>query len=177
MDAEYPLALWVPADPSNYRTVGRPSYSQIIIHCTDGHPPAQPVAEMWQEPGHGSSAHFVIGQDGTVIQCVRLADVAWHAHAANGASVGIEHCARTPRELGPQDTGLTPSTDQYNASAKLVAWLLRRAWLQPTRDVVLGHAEADPATTHKDCPTGCGWDWDLYMALVQREYEAYDSAA
>jgi hypothetical protein len=31
----------------------------------------------------------------------------------------------------------------------------------------MGHAEADSATTHADCPNGCGWDWDRYMALVQ----------
>jgi len=172
--SDYPPALWVPADPSNYHAGPRPAYSLIVIHCSDGRAMAEPVARMWQVPRHGSSAHFVIGQDATVIQCVRLADTAWHAHSVNGASVGIEHCARTPGELGPTDSGLPPSPQQYTASARLVAWLCRRGGLQPSRDVIKGHAEADAKTTHTRCPDGCGWDWDRYMALVQDEYNAWN---
>lgn len=162
----YPGATWVPADPSNYRRAGRPAFSRVIIHITDGRPAAMPVAQMWQVPKHGSSAHFVVGQDGTVLQCVALGDVAWHAHAQNGAGVGIEHCARTPRELSPLDPGLEPSDAQYAASAKLVAWLCDLVGLPRNRFNIQGHAEADPATTHLDCPLGSGWDWDRYMALV-----------
>jgi len=176
-EAEYPPASCLPADPSNFRRDNRTSFQYIVIHCTDGHPRAQPVAEMWQQPKHGSSAHFVIDQDGTVIQCVALSDVAWHAHVVNAASVGIEHCARTPHELGPTDPGLPPSDAQYAASAKLIAWLCRRAGLEPSRDVIQGHAEIDPSTTHLDCPTGCGWDWVRYMTAVQREFDAWDSSS
>src|ERR1700744_5756395 len=158
MAADYPLAKWVPADHSNFRR-GRvvPAPTLICIHCTDGRERAEPVSEMWQQPGHGSSAHFVVGQDGTVIQCVALADTAWHAHEANGHSVGIEHSARTPGELGHDDPGLPPSDVQYQASARLVAWLCRELQLHPTRVAVLGHAEADKTTTHQKCPLGCGW--------------------
>ena len=176
MGADYPEASWVPADPSNYHAAHRISFSEIVIHCTDGHENAQPVAEMWQQPGHGSSANLVVGQAGEVIQCVALRDIAWHAHAANATSIGIEHCARTPGELGKDDPGLRPSDAQYSSSAKLVAWLCRYAGLQPSRDVIKGHAEADPATTHTLCPIGCGWDWDRYMPMVQQEYDALDSA-
>jgi N-acetyl-anhydromuramyl-L-alanine amidase AmpD len=172
---DYPGALWVPADPTNYRAAGRPigaEYDLIVIHCTDGRSRAQPVAEMWQEKNRGSSAHFVIGQDGTVIQCVALTSIAWHAHDANGRSVGIEHCARTPGELGHDDPGLPPSEALYAASARLVAWLLRRVGLDGVgnlRTVVRGHAEADPKTTHTECPLGCGWDWDSYAERLRAE--------
>lgn len=173
MAADYPGATWVAADPSNYRSASRQRVSIIVIHCTDGHENAQPVAEMWQGPQHGSSAHFVIGQDGTVLQCVRIKDVAWHAHSANSWSVGIEHCARTPGELskpGYADPGLPPSDAQYAASAQLVAWLCAQEGLQPSRVCVVGHNEADSVTTHRQCPTGCGWDWPRYMTLVVAEF-------
>lgn len=171
MTAEYPGAKWVPADPTNYRRAGREKPYLIVIHITDGHANAEPVAEMWQQPRHGSSAHFVVGQDGTVIQSVAIGNVAWHAHWANTDSIGIEHCARTPREWGRGDLGLPPSDALYRASARLVAWLCRQYGIQPTRVAILGHAEADTKTTHTLCPIG-NWDWATYMKLVSEEYAA-----
>ncbi len=163
---KYPAAHWVPAHPSNFKRAGRATYQRIVIHCTDGHADAVPVAAMWQTVNHGSSAHFVIGQDGTILQAVGLADVAWHAHRANAVSIGVEHCARTPGELGPKDPGLPPSEAQLEASAGLVAWLCRMAGLPIDRQTIQGHAEIDLATTHADCPTGCGLDLDAYVSRV-----------
>ena len=165
-------AKWVPADPTNFKSADRTAFTNVVIHVTDGHANAQPVAEMWQQANHGSSAHFVIGQDGTVIQSVRIKDIAWHAHAVNGHSVGIEHCARTPGELSGDDPGMPPTEVQYAASAKLAAFLCKLAGLSPNAVTIQGHAEIDPATTHSDCPNGSGWDWDHYLQLVLVEYEA-----
>src|SRR5262245_42275260 len=140
MKAEYAPAIWLPAHKSNYRGGRRVvAPSCIVIHNTDGHAEARPVAEMWQQSGHGSSAHFVIGQDGAVFQSVRIADTAWHAHEANGVSVGIEHCARTPREWGPHDLGLPPSDALYAASARLVRWLCETLKIRPSRVAIVGH--------------------------------------
>jgi N-acetyl-anhydromuramyl-L-alanine amidase AmpD len=175
--SDCPFAQWTPAHASNFRAGPRHGYALIVVHCTDGHENAAPVADMWQKPHHGSSAHFVVGQGGEIVQAVRLADIAWHAHQANTLSVGIEHCARTPGELGPNDKGLRPSQAQLEASARLVAWLCRRADLEPKRGVILGHAEADPSTTHTRCPDGCGWPWETYLELVQREFDAYRTAS
>lgn len=168
--SEYPGASWIPADPSNYRKGPRALYERIVIHCTDGHAEALPVAEMWQEPYHASSAHFVIGQDGTVIQCVGIRDTAFHAHQANGTSVGVEHCCRTPGELGKTDPGLPPSELLLQAGAKLVAWLCHHANLNPNRLTIMGHAEADKATTHTGCPTSAGIDLNDYVYRVLQVY-------
>lgn len=176
MIAEVPGASFVPADPSNYRAGERNTYDLVVVHVTDGHADAQPVAEMWQQPGHGSSAHLVVGQGGEVLQCVPLRDVAWHAHAANERSVGVEHCARTRGELGPGDPGLAPSSVLYAASAQLVAYLLRAAGLPCDRAHAQGHAECDPATTHADCPTGA-WDWSVYWPMVLSAYAALEGGA
>lgn len=167
---------FVPAHSGNCgpRAGGRTTYDRVVIHCTDGRSRAMPVAEMFSklnpDPKRRASAHFVVDQDGTIIQCVQLAMAAWHAHEMNARSVGIEHCARTPHELGADDPGLPPSSAQYAASARLVAYLLVAAGLPPTRQYVVGHAESDKKTTHDRCPEGCGWDWDGYMALVVEEH-------
>lgn len=179
--AEVPNALVVPAHPSNYAL--RPNriavanlYDLVVIHCTDGRSRARPVADMWTKQvapgGKKSSAHLVIDQDGSRIQCVPLRFMAFHAHNEAGAhSVGIEHCARTPGEFGHDDPGLPPSSALYASSAELVAWLLVAAGLPPDRDHVRGHSEVDKVTTHTECPQGCGWDWDQYMAMVQEQYK------
>lgn len=171
MGADYPLATWCPADATNYRRGRTQHASLVIIHVTDGHEKAQPVAEMWQIPQHGSSAHFVVGQQGEVFQAVRLVDTAWHAHTVNGISVGVEHSARSPKELGPNDPGLPPSDALYQSSARLVAWLCVQLGVPPSRVAIMGHAEADAHTSHADCPNGCGWDWPRYMVMVVAEYQ------
>jgi len=143
---------------------------RIVIHCTDGGPSANRTAAYFASGAEGksSSAHFVIGQDATVIQCVRLGDVAHHAHTANRDSIGIEHCCRTPRELGPGDAGLPPSAAQLAASARLVAWLCNRLGIPCDRAHVRVHAEADPDTTHKGCPTSAGINLDALVAAAQQ---------
>lgn len=166
----YPNAKQVPAHPSNYHAAGRDRYIYIVPHCTDGHADPMGTAEMWQQPNHKSTAHFVIGQDGTVIQAVKLSDVAWHAHSANATSVGIEHCARTPKTFSSSDPGMPPTEEQYDASAKLVAWLCHQMGLIPDRDTIQGHCEIDDETTHTECPQGCGWNWLDFMAKVTDEY-------
>lgn len=168
--SEYPGALWIPADKSNYLARDRdPSdIKNIVIHITSGRGDPRPTAEMWQQPGHGSSAHFVIGQDGTVVQAVALNDVAYHAHAANASSIGIEHCAREPGELGHDDPGLPVSDAQMAASAKLVRWLLAVLFLPSTRTVIQGHCEIDKKTSHADCPIAC-IDLDAFVAEVEAQ--------
>jgi N-acetyl-anhydromuramyl-L-alanine amidase AmpD len=164
--AEYPGALFLAAASSAYRRgpAKRP-VSKIICHITDGHGRAINTAAMFATPGCRTSAHFVIGQDGQIIQCVRLDDIAYHAHLANGTSVGIEHCARSPRELSPSDPGMSLTPVQIERSVELVAWLCARYGLPVDREHVQGHAEADPNTDHKDCPAGVadGWPWERWV--------------
>lgn len=185
MIAEVPFALWVPAHPSNYRVRpaapgGGSPYDRGVQHITSGHADAMPVAQMWQCPAgsksnpHGTSAHFVIGQDGTLIQCVSLRFAAEHAHACNGVSYGIEYCAREPGEFGPSDIGMPITPVQYAVAAKLNAYLSKAAGYTPELHVtILGHAEADPSTTHTGCPNAVagGFDWDGLMAMTMASYD------
>lgn len=175
--AEYPGALWVPADSSNYSPDHRnlSSILHVVVHITDGHADAHGPAEMFatpkwkRSPPVASSAHFIVGQDALVIQCIPLNAIAWHAHDANATSIALEHSARSPGEFSRTDAGLFVSDVQYAGSARLAAWCCWRCGLPATRDVIRGHVEIDPKTTHADCPNRI-WDWPRYMALVTAEY-------
>jgi N-acetyl-anhydromuramyl-L-alanine amidase AmpD len=182
MIAEVPFALWVPAHPSNYRA--RPAdaltpYSLGVQHITSGHPDAMAVAQMWQCPAgsktnpKGTSCTFVIGQDGTLIQCVSLRFAAQHAHVVNGISYGVEYCARERGEFGPDDPGMPITPVQYAVGAKLNAYLCKAAGYEPVLHLnIRGHAEADPTTTHTRCPDGVagGFDWDTLMTMMKTAY-------
>src|SRR5947208_7203579 len=94
---------------------------------------------------------------------VRNNDKAWHASRANSDSIGIEHIANGDRRVGPL---LRPTEAEYCASAALTRWLCDTFGIPIDRTHVLGHSEADPQTSHTDCPNAV-WDWDYYMGLVQ----------
>jgi N-acetyl-anhydromuramyl-L-alanine amidase AmpD len=168
---EYPGASrFEPANKANYKTVsGTRTIDRIVIHITDGQSRLDRTVSWFQNPSARVSAHYVVGQDGEVVQMVKHNDIAWHASSANSDSIGIEHVARSPHEwdkkLGRTDPGMMPTEQEYCASAALVNWLCTQFSLPMDRTHILGHSEADPATTHTDCPNGV-WDWDHYMDLV-----------
>lgn len=175
---EYPGASrFAPAHASNYRRRDSArEIRQVVIHITDGGTRITGTIGWFQNPNQRNrrgepihvSAHYVIGQDGEVVQMVRHQDIAWHANRANTHSIGIEHVANT--------RGLVPTEDQYRCSARLVAWLCREFNLPVDRTHVLGHAEADTRTTHTNCPNAV-WDWERYMAMVQEEAAALAALA
>jgi N-acetyl-anhydromuramyl-L-alanine amidase AmpD len=164
---DYPQASrFAPAASTNYRHVsGTRTINRVVIHITDGGRRITGTIGWFQNPDQRNprgkhitvSSHYVIGQDGEVVQMVRHNDVAWHGGHANGDSIGIEHVANT--------RGLNPTEPQYAASAALVAWLCATYGIPIDREHVRGHKEADPRTTH-DCPSRI-WDWDHYMDLVR----------
>ena len=173
--AEYPQASRFAAAASvNYRAVsGARNIRQIVIHITDGGPKIGGTINWFQSPDQRNSkgepihvsAHYVIGQDGEVVQMVKHNDVAWHASQANSDGIGIEHVARSPRAFGKSDSGLMPTDAQYCASAALVNWLCDQFGIPMDRDHIRGHNEASPRDRHTDCPNAV-WDWDYYMGLV-----------
>jgi hypothetical protein len=165
--SEYPQASrFAPAAPVNYHAGNNRTIDKVVIHITDGGSKIGGTIGWFQNPNQKNSkgrpihvsAHYVVGQDGEVVQMVHHTDVAHHAHSANKSSIGIEHVANT------RGLNLTPA--QYCASAALVRWLCDTLDIPVDRDHVLGHSEADPKTTHTDCPNAL-WDWDYFMRMVQ----------
>lgn len=157
--SEYPQASrFVPAAPGNYRVSGsQRTINRVVIHITDGAANINGTISWFQNPAAQVSAHYVVGQDGEVVQMVMHNDVAWHAGRANSDSIGIEHVANTH--------GLRPTAAEYCASAALVRWLCDTYSIPIDRQHILGHSEADPRTTHTSCPNAV-WNWDYFMEMV-----------
>jgi N-acetylmuramoyl-L-alanine amidase len=63
------------------------------------------------------SAHYIVGQDGALVQMVPDTDAAWHAGTAamNARSIGIEHVARLGDRITPR---------QSRTSVALLRWLM-----------------------------------------------------
>jgi subtilase family protein/N-acetylmuramoyl-L-alanine amidase-like protein len=162
--AEYPYASRFVQAKYYRRYSWTRQVREIVIHITDSSGTIEGIIKWFANPYDPVkkkdvkvSAHYVIGQDGEVVQMVKHNDVALHANNANSYSIGIEHVANT--------RGMYPTAIQYAASAALVRWLCQEYRLPMDRTVILGHAEADRLTTHAQCPNAV-WDWDYYMELV-----------
>ena len=174
---KYPAAQWLPSP--NYNRGRSEAIDLIVIHQTDGQARFDRAVEHLRNADtlRRVSAHFLIGQAGDsesvsggvseIAQLVNTDDTAWHTSGWNKRSVGIEHIARTPRELGQDDPGLPLAPQQLSASAKLVAWLLRQ---YPAAKVV-PHCSC-PTTTHLDCgrdaQIGGIWPWSSYMEMIRQ---------
>lgn len=154
----------------------KPKY--IILHGTAGGTSAQAIANYFastQGGGSPVSSHYVIGQDGTIVQCVAEEDGAW----ANGAfsaghdafwnesinpnliTVSIEHCK-------PSSDNSDALTDAQRASSlKLVHGICDR-WGIPKQAAdanggITGHFSMDPIN-RRNCPGVYPWS-DLWDAL------------
>ncbi|MGC0400135.1 N-acetyl-anhydromuramyl-L-alanine amidase AmpD [Streptomyces sp. SAI-126] len=158
-------ARWVAASEANWRRADRPDdygIDMVVIHVTQGS--FASAVKVFQDPGHGAAAHYIVGKDGRITQMIRELDVAYHAgnRSYNERSVGIEHEGFIDR---PEDF-----TDRmYAASARLTARICVRYDIPVDREHIIGHVEV-PGTDHTD--PGEHWDWDRYMKLVRQARQA-----
>ena len=157
--------LWLRSANHTSSARGIKSVDRIVVHVTEGSFWGS-VRWLRNHRSHGSS-HYVISRGGDIVQLVSTSDVAWHAgnRWVNLHSIGIEHEGFTRRG------GFTQA--QYEASAKLVAYLAARAGMPVDRSHVIGHAEVPNPSgrgfggiDHHTDP-GRKWDWRRYMALVR----------
>ncbi|AVH61128.1 MULTISPECIES: N-acetylmuramoyl-L-alanine amidase [Streptomyces] len=161
-------ATWVAASAANWRRADRPDdygIDRVIIHVTQGS--FASAVRVFQDPGHGAAAHYIVRKDGHITQMIRELDVAFHAgnREFNERSVGIEHAGFVDR---PEDF-----TDaMYAASARLTARICERYGIPVDREHIIGHVEI-PGTDHTD--PGPHWDWDRYLRLVREAAEASTS--
>ncbi|MFE9769141.1 N-acetylmuramoyl-L-alanine amidase [Streptomyces sp. NPDC005808] len=160
-EVDFTGAQWVAASSANWRMADRPDdygIDRVIIHVTQGS--FASAVKVFQDPGHGAAAHYIVGQDGRVTQMIRELDVAYHAgnREYNERSVGIEHEGFVDR---PED--LTDA--MYEASARLTARICGRYDIPVDREHIIGHVEV-PGTDHTD--PGPHWDWDRYIPLVRQ---------
>ncbi|MFF9090538.1 N-acetylmuramoyl-L-alanine amidase [Streptomyces sp. NPDC014991] len=157
---DYPPAEWRPASTSNYTLSGRPaSYAidRVIIHVTQE--TYNDTLAIFSDPQKQVSAHYLVrSADGHVAQCVREADVAWHAGnwTYNTRSVGIEH-------EGWVDQPGDFTNALYAESAKLTATICAKYGIPRDRQHIIGHYQV-PGSDHTD--PGPNWDWVRYIRMV-----------
>ncbi|MDO5519250.1 MAG: peptidoglycan recognition family protein [bacterium] len=117
--------------------------NSIVIHYV-GNPGSTAQAnrdyfESLAESGDTSaSSHFVVGTDGTIIQCIPLNEISYASNNRNSDTISIEVCH-------PKVDGKF-TTDTCNALTKLVAWLLDTYDL--SKDDIIRHYDV----TGKICP-------------------------
>ncbi len=171
----FPGAIWIPAHTDRFARRDSRTIDEIVLHITEG---GTDNAEVTAHNAFGGprylqggkwmeqAAHYIVGRNGTVVQCVRHKDIAFHAGPANDWTIGIEHNTRVTK--GTKDTKLTAA--QYMKSAELVLWLCNMLGFAADRYHISGHSEADPSATHSSCPQRV-LNWDLYMAAISDQQE------
>jgi len=91
-------ALWVPS-PNKYTGFHMP-VSLLVNHYTaSGGANARSDGTFFQSPQAKAAAHFIVGRDGDIVQCVSIHDRAWHAGVSswrgvpncNDYAIGVEY--------------------------------------------------------------------------------------
>lgn len=95
-------------------------------------------ANLAESGERSASAHFIIGYEGEILQCIPLKEEAYAVKGRNGDSVSIECCYLS------EDGAFTPST--YSSLVELLAWLCREYGLSE-QDILRHYDEGG-----KKCP-------------------------
>ncbi len=115
----------------------------IVIHYT-ANPGASAIAnrDYFEGLKDGSktsaSAHFIVGLDGEIVQCIPTSEMAYASNDRNGDTLAIECCH-------PDESGKF-NRKTYKSLVNLTAWLCQKFNL--SADNVIRHYDV----TGKDCP-------------------------
>ncbi|HLI87081.1 MAG TPA: peptidoglycan recognition family protein [Ktedonobacteraceae bacterium] len=180
-------AEWIPS-PNCW--TGRYGHTPgwIILHGTAGGSSAQAIANWFAQSSAQVSTHYVIGQDGQIVQCVLEKDSAWGNGVISGppgkSGDGVHHdpwwdSGINPNLLTISIEHVKPHTDnsdnlttaQKEASFKLVRDICKRHNI-PMRYAdanggITGHYSMDPVN-RSHCPGPYPWD-ELWTFLQQSE--------
>ena len=133
----YPFVESPHATPARARVV-----DVVVMHAMEiaERPDAAAICARWfQSTVSRVSAHYCVDA-GTVIQCVRERDVAWHARGGNSDSIGVELAGFARQTTADWEDEY--STAVLDRAAALVADVCRRRRI-PVRWLVAGDLLAD----------------------------------
>ncbi len=172
MQADYPGAEAHFLPPDRFGYPNNNAHVAIVLHKTGGDPTPESVEQTFLNSGR--SVHYVVGQDGRVLQfilessgaggncCTETGyDAFWDQYLntynadLNLCTLSIEHCDPALDNSTP----LTPA--QKDASFKLVAYLAQKYHIDP--DHIKGHDSIDPVDRAR-CPGNYPWE-ELYAYL------------
>lgn len=113
-----------------------------------------------------ASAHFVVGLEGEVLQCIPLTEISYASNTRNEDTVSVEVCH-------PDETGEFNAAS-YEQAVALTAWLCREFDLNPKTEVIRHYD-----VTQKRCPlyyveNPAAWegflaDTEAALAVLQAE--------
>ena len=177
-----------PSVESPHRTrSARRAVDVVVMHTMEiaERSDAAAICARWfRSPVSEVSAHYCVDAV-TVIQCVREADVAWHARGGNARSIGVE-LAGFARQTGRQWEDAYSSAVLDRASA-LVADICRRRripvrWLLADdlvarRRGITGHVEVSRAFGKSDhWDPGDGFPVEAFLDRVRAAQQARRTA-
>jgi hypothetical protein len=166
MSVEYPGALDFLVDEQRV-FIGQNSHEAIVVHKTASPgQDAQAVGRFFQTNSAEHSTHFVVGRDGTIVQCVLLKDGAggdccadaghdpfWDPMIAKYGNLNL--CTISIEFVDDSDQNATPLTGaQQEAGFKLIQWLMRRYNIPQSH--IKGHSSIAPVRKPL-CPNVFPW--------------------
>lgn len=170
-----PGAIWIPSPHKGSR--GGYSAKWLIIHGTAGGSSAEAIGEWFQNPASQAATHYVIGQDGKVVQCVDESESAWgNGRVETGADTWWSASSPSPNQVTISIEHVKPSTDnsdlitpaQAAASFNLVRNIIARhpgirmAYANSDGGII-GHFSMSPQSRER-CPGPYPWE-DLFTDL------------
>ena len=174
---DYPNAIWVAADPSNYSSRNGTAITAVTIHTVQGS--YSGCISYFQSPSANVSAHYVVrSSDGQITQMVCEEDKGWHVGTENSYTIGIEHegfvsdpswytdsmyigSASLVKDIINSGYGINP--------LRVAFWpwtattLYNQAGIPGTCSKVKGHMHF-PNQTHTD--PGEYWNWELFYKMI-----------
>ncbi len=156
--SDYGPASSYPAHRSNFTYSKRErSYDirRIVVHVAEGR--FSGTINWFKNPSANVSAHYVVGRDGKVGQCVTHKNIAWHSGSwkVNCHSIGIEHA-------GYGRYRSTWTRTMYRSSARLSAYICKRHRIPVDGRHIVPHRRI----VATQCP-GRHFDMRRYLRLVR----------
>lgn len=128
------------------KPVQRRAITAIVIHYT-GTLTLEPAVSWMQRDDSHTSAHYVVGRDGAIVQMVPDSAIAWHAgrsamdpHATPPKEVNVNDFSIGIMLVGAADSGFTDV--QMAALYTLVEVLVSKYKIEPDR--IVGHRHVAP---------------------------------
>jgi N-acetyl-anhydromuramyl-L-alanine amidase AmpD len=167
----------------NKTTANRQAIDVVVMHTMEiaERPDAAMICARWfRSPASRVSAHYCVDA-GTVIQCVREKDIAWHARGGNTDSIGVELAGFARQTTRAWEDAY--STAVLGRAATLVADVCRRKripvrWLGADdlvagRRGITGHAEVSRAYGRSDhWDPGPGFPIESFLDRVRAAQQA-----
>ena len=162
--SEHPGARWRPSPNYGTRYHGK-TIDAIVLHYT-GMQNGEGAEDWLCDPTSGVSSHYLVHEDGEIVQMVREIDRAWHAGIGcwhgerdmNSVSIGIEIVNAGHRDWDDDaDTGPLPAFPKEQIASVIALCLgAMRRW-SIAGDRVLGHSDLAP---HRKRDPGEAFPWD-----------------